>query len=290
MSTLPETKSYELPKATITELPRIKSPEVITDDFTEKSDKKDSKKGKLLGIQERRKAKHEEIKKVKEKKAGKVKPKTKEGFATVGSVDTRRLYRSRKNRIFGGIAGGIGEYLGIDPTIVRIIWTVFSLLGAGIIAYIAAWMVIPLRPAGKSAPAEVPRAVIGEAGLIIGLILVALGSWFLLTKLNLIPPQFFHALRVVRQALWPISLILIGTVVIVATSRGYGLTFSARGRTLYRSRQDRKVAGVAGGVADYFGVDATLVRLAWMAFTIASVYVSAIAYAVAAVIIPEEPS
>ena len=56
----------------------------------------------------------------------------------------RKLYRSRKNRMLCGVCGGLGEYLGVDPTIVRILWILFSLAyGAGILAYILACIVIP---------------------------------------------------------------------------------------------------------------------------------------------------
>lgn len=58
----------------------------------------------------------------------------------------KRLYRSSKNRIIAGICGGLGEYLKIDPTLIRLIWA-FSIifLGFGILAYIIAWIIIPLK-------------------------------------------------------------------------------------------------------------------------------------------------
>ena len=56
----------------------------------------------------------------------------------------KRLYRSKTNRVIGGVCGGIGEYFGIDPTIIRLIWVILALMGgAGIIAYIIAWIIIP---------------------------------------------------------------------------------------------------------------------------------------------------
>jgi len=59
----------------------------------------------------------------------------------------KRLYRSRKNRMLCGVCGGLGEYLGVDPTIVRLLWILFSLAyGAGILAYILACIVIPEKP------------------------------------------------------------------------------------------------------------------------------------------------
>ena len=57
----------------------------------------------------------------------------------------KRLYRSKKNRAIAGVCGGLGEYFEVDPTIVRLIWVIFTLvsLGIGILAYIIAWVIIP---------------------------------------------------------------------------------------------------------------------------------------------------
>ena len=60
-------------------------------------------------------------------------------------------------------------------------------------------------------------------------------------------------------------------------------------KKLYRSKKDRKIAGVCGGLAEYFDIDATLVRLGWVILTfISGIFPFIIAYIVAAVIIPEE--
>lgn len=58
----------------------------------------------------------------------------------------KKLYRSKKNRVLGGVCGGLGEYLDTDPTLIRLLWVIFTLMGgAGIIAYIIAWIIIPER-------------------------------------------------------------------------------------------------------------------------------------------------
>lgn len=64
---------------------------------------------------------------------------------TAAKSPQKRLTRSRTNRMIGGVCGGIGEYLDVDPTIVRLLWVVLTLLsvGAGIIAYLIAWLIIP---------------------------------------------------------------------------------------------------------------------------------------------------
>lgn len=55
----------------------------------------------------------------------------------------RKLYKSR-NRMLCGVCGGIGEYLNLDPTVIRLLWIIFSFVGGcGILAYIIAAIVIP---------------------------------------------------------------------------------------------------------------------------------------------------
>jgi len=60
------------------------------------------------------------------------------------------LYRSGKEKVLGGVCGGIAEYLNVDPTVVRLIW-VFSVLvyGTGLLAYLIAWLIIPKNPTHK---------------------------------------------------------------------------------------------------------------------------------------------
>ena len=64
----------------------------------------------------------------------------------------KRLYRSKKNRIIAGVCGGMGEYFNMDPTIIRLVWILFALLGMGlgIIAYIIAVIILPLEPRKKN--------------------------------------------------------------------------------------------------------------------------------------------
>jgi phage shock protein PspC (stress-responsive transcriptional regulator) len=56
----------------------------------------------------------------------------------------KKIYRSKKDRIIGGVCGGMGDYFSIDPTFIRIIWTLTAFgFGAGILAYLIAWIIIP---------------------------------------------------------------------------------------------------------------------------------------------------
>lgn len=59
----------------------------------------------------------------------------------------KKLYKSNQNKMIDGVCGGIAEYFGIDPTVVRLIWALFSLMGgSGILAYIIAAIIIPRSP------------------------------------------------------------------------------------------------------------------------------------------------
>lgn len=61
--------------------------------------------------------------------------------------EVRRLYRSEDDKILGGVCGGIAEYVGVDPVIVRLLWVIGALAwGAGILLYILAWVLIPEEP------------------------------------------------------------------------------------------------------------------------------------------------
>ena len=60
---------------------------------------------------------------------------------------SKRLYKSRDDRMLSGVCGGIAEYFDIDPTPVRLGWALFCALGgSGILAYIIAAVIIPEQP------------------------------------------------------------------------------------------------------------------------------------------------
>jgi phage shock protein C len=107
--------------------------------------------------------------------------------------------------MLGGVAGGLGSYLGIDPVLVRLSFVALAFAGVGILLYIIAWIVIPEAPAGDQPP-PAPRSGSTGAQLIVGSILVALGVFFLID--GLVVP--------VRRLLVPMAIIVIGLAIIAA--------------------------------------------------------------------------
>jgi phage shock protein C len=62
-----------------------------------------------------------------------------------GTNGTKILVRSRKGRMVAGICAGIADYYGLDVTLIRVLVAVVSVItgGTGVLAYLAAWMIIP---------------------------------------------------------------------------------------------------------------------------------------------------
>jgi phage shock protein PspC (stress-responsive transcriptional regulator) len=95
----------------------------------------------------------------------------------------RRLTRSSSDRVLGGVAGGLGRYFDIDPIIFRIGFVVLALAGgAGVLGYIAAWVLVPAAPVAGEEPADRSRAatIVGAIVLALAaLVLIGPGLFFL---------------------------------------------------------------------------------------------------------------
>jgi phage shock protein C len=64
---------------------------------------------------------------------------------------SKRLYRVREGRVVAGVCAGTAAYFGIDPTLVRLAFALFTIFGgAGVLLYLVAWIVIPEETEGAS--------------------------------------------------------------------------------------------------------------------------------------------
>ena len=164
-------------------------------------------------------------------------------------MNPRRLYRSRRDRQLAGVAGGMAEYLEIDPTVVRILWILSVFLGGfTILLYIIMAFVVPLDPRGLpgsgvmpgpgaegspegaasnpdgtatpqwaaaaptwAAPDQRSDARGGRGGLIIGVMLVVFGS---IALANILLPGW-----AVGVALGPAFLVALGIALVVGAAR-----------------------------------------------------------------------
>ncbi len=64
------------------------------------------------------------------------------------TVETKKLYRSRTDRMISGVCGGLGKYLGIDPTLIRLVFVLLLLfgVGSGLILYVILMFIVPEEP------------------------------------------------------------------------------------------------------------------------------------------------
>ena len=70
--------------------------------------------------------------------------------------EPKRLYRNVNDAMIAGVCSGLGEYLGVDKTVLRVaaaLLVVFTLLFPGVVVYVVMWLIIPPRPLG---PTPVP--------------------------------------------------------------------------------------------------------------------------------------
>jgi phage shock protein C len=60
-------------------------------------------------------------------------------------MEPKKLYRSNTDKVIAGVCAGIADYINLDPTVVRLLFVIFGLTGAGILAYLVAAAIIPVK-------------------------------------------------------------------------------------------------------------------------------------------------
>ncbi len=66
------------------------------------------------------------------------------------TAEMKRLYRSRSDRLLGGVCSGLGRDLNIDPTLMRLIFILLALIGGhGILVYLIMWLIVPEEPLAR---------------------------------------------------------------------------------------------------------------------------------------------
>ncbi len=228
----------------------------------------------------------------------------------------RQLRRSATSRVLGGVCGGLAEYFDIDPTIVRIILIALAILSlgfGGVILYILAWIIMP-APLGIGAETGFTDTgtktglgiILVGAGLILVLFMampwgcVIPGPWHWSGHFPMMPLRF---LLPVALIIGGIALLFIGlsgrteqsttTSTPDEKSEGESSSTSTNGekrtmRRLHRSLRNKKIAGICGGLGDYFNIDPTIFRLLWI-FLLLFYGTGILIYLILWIVIPQEP-
>ena len=145
----------------------------------------------------------------------------------------RRLTRNRRAAVIGGVAAGFGEYVDVDPVLVRLGFVLLTFAtGIGVLFYPICWVIMPadeppvpgqsspgeqvaeeVRAAAERVASDVRKAgASGRAHMLGGVILVALGLMFLVDRV----PWRIHWLSWLRfDNAWPLIIVAIGVVLVL---------------------------------------------------------------------------
>ncbi|MCX6137312.1 MAG: PspC domain-containing protein [Ignavibacteriales bacterium] len=218
-------------------------------------------------------------------------------------MEPRRLYRSRTNKILGGVCGGMAEYFDVDPVIMRVLFLLLALFGgSGLFLYIASLVIIPRKPLPQSSVTpEQMEVKSGNVSMVFGILLVCVGGLVLLSNLGVF--SFFHMFSVSWHYVLPVLLILLGMAIIYYKQSDTSPVSPLEQddpaqpgnpsappppRVFRRSSTDKKLFGVCGGMAQYFSIDATIIRILYVVLCLASFGVGIVLYVTLALVVPED--
>ncbi|OQX85345.1 hypothetical protein B6D60_08035 [candidate division KSB1 bacterium 4484_87] len=212
------------------------------------------------------------------------------------TTEPKRLFRSKVDRIIAGVCGGFAEYFDIDPVIVRIIFLVLIFVnGWGFLLYLISLIVMRENPHQSIADRKQPENTSlywGVGLIIIGFMLLA-HQWdwrffpFLPIHWNWFRFWFFD-----WDIIWPVIIILLGVLYLihVLQQEKQEKTDKKDAGRLYRSRDEKIIGGVCGGLADQLSIDPVLVRIGWVVFALAtSFFLGVIVYIIWMIAVPENP-
>lgn len=221
-------------------------------------------------------------------------------------MNTQKLYRSQTNKVFAGVCGGFAEYFDVDPIVVRILFVLMVLFGgSGLLLYIAAVIIIPKKPFVFAETPSVSEHTISKQksetvrnGFGIGLVVI--GLFLLLANLEVF--HFFDFLEDAFDFVFPVLLIILGMAIIYyrqtqtenAKQSGEGSSSEAPEqnyrtksyREFRRSSSDKKIFGVCGGLAQYFEIDSSLIRMLYIVLCLASFGAGLVLYVLIAIVAP----
>ncbi len=205
-----------------------------------------------------------------------------------------KLYKSNKDKIFDGVCGGFGEYFNIDPVIIRLLWVVMVIFGGtGVLAYVIAMLIIPKDPdqtADKSQGTAIDPTLYSHRFW--GILLILAGLLLLVGLIGPVGGIFAGVAIVMGSVVWSVLVIGLGLYLFFNRSDQVDLKASVNqvfpeGKKLYRSRGDKRLAGVCGGIGAYFKVDSNIIRIFWTLATLGSFGFGVLAYLILAIYLTE---
>ena len=198
----------------------------------------------------------------------------------------QRITRSQSDRLLTGVCGGVADYFSIDPTMVRLIWIFFTLFGgSGLLAYIIATLLIPDRNSQE----RVFKLDTLKSNPLWGIL-------FILSGLILFF-QYDHIFYLFWASFWgnfiniSIAFVLLGIGIYLLYNRHNKIKSNNKNilvNPLHLSIDDKRLAGVCGGLGESLVIDPNIVRVLWVFGTFMSIGVGVLLYIILALIMPEQ--
>ena len=212
------------------------------------------------------------------------------------TTDIRKLYRSRRQKMIAGVCGGFAAFLGADVTLIRILWIVAALInGAGVLAYLICLMLMRENPNPEEETSTTSSSHRPE--MIAGFVFIVLGTAFMLRNITgldwWLPWHWHHFLHISVRDVWPLILIAAGAGILLRSQNKPAVATASEHESgavrLLRSRRERMISGVGGGIANYAKIDATIIRIVWVFTTLLVSFIAGVlCYMMLVVLVPEE--
>ncbi len=191
----------------------------------------------------------------------------------------KRIYRSQEDRIIAGVCGGFAEYLGIDPTLVRLVWIFFTIFGGlGILAYIFSIILISEKDGSKAKEIKVDDDH-DEKLVLWGVVIIIVGILLFFRHRPMVGMMWHAVSGNWFNILFAIALIGVGIYILINRRDGEDKPFNKlRIAGLHLSETDKKIAGVCGGIAESVNIDSTIIRLIWVLGSLLSAGIGIVLY------------
>ncbi len=198
----------------------------------------------------------------------------------------QRITRSQADRLLTGVCGGVADYFSIDPTVVRLIWIFFTLFGgSGLLAYIIATLLIP----DSNSQERYFKLDSLKSNPLWGVLFIFSGLILFL--------QYDDIFYLFWASFWgnfiniSIAFVLLGIGIYLLYNRQSqikSINKNVLANPLHLSIDDKKLAGVCGGLGESLVIDPNIVRVLWVFGTFMSIGVGVLLYIILALILPEQ--
>lgn len=188
----------------------------------------------------------------------------------------KSLSKIKKGSLIAGVCTGIANYFGIEPVIIRVLFAVSIFLGGwGIIFYIIAALLLPSEITVDE-NSNIESHENSYAKTIAGSLFVFIGIFFIADNFGFMNYLFFFGLP--KFLLLPVIMILTGGFILFKINDFAPVKSGTKKTKFYRSRNDRRLMGVCGGLADYLNVESNNLRMLWIIFSFLTIGAGIVLY------------